>query len=562
MLGLCLVAVQASLEDKRLLKLEQSLRLFESPQLAFFDATRTILDDCINVLSRLDSMIFGVKKEGKTPGFLRKPVAAWKLSLGEDDIAEARDTIKVYTAAMQMALSSLNTSLLVRSSPDVETREVGAVVDSVPRSVHTLQENIKRSTSISKPSLASTGSSNQNHAKRKHLEKYIEIVEELRSNVTTYIGSTNGSVAGDQDYEESVAGEFPSEDGAARVRIAQWSGGHATGGWISEEKEDHSKMMIGRRMDLAQSKMAAKQYGAAEKLYTKCIAEMGLSPDCIAHEAHGSREICMKLFEALKNQKKYAEGLRVLDTLAKYQGPGPADLCLLTHLRAQVLLEQKKPEDALPHALEAMRSRYEMSDDSRHLYIESSNLVADTYSALGDKEEAELYRQCNNLSKEGLLKESSTTSVHSNSSKQKVISLLSQDGHDLSCPEGINESLIWAIRNQNESALRLCLDQGADVNCPSSNGWTPLHYAASIGSDSHVEILLNLGAQVNVCAGLHWTPLMVAVYNEYSETAKILIAHGADLEAKSADGETVLQIARSRSLFTVAAMQREEGATG
>lgn len=109
MLGLCLVAVQASLEDKRLLKLEQSLRLFESPQLAFFDATRTILDDCINVLSRLDSMIFGVKKEGKTPGFLRKPVAAWKLSLGEDDIAEARDTIKVYTAAMQMALSSLNT---------------------------------------------------------------------------------------------------------------------------------------------------------------------------------------------------------------------------------------------------------------------------------------------------------------------------------------------------------------------------------------------------------------------------------------------------------------------
>ncbi|KAH9209268.1 ankyrin repeat-containing domain protein, partial [Leptodontidium sp. 2 PMI_412] len=83
---------------------------------------------------------------------------------------------------------------------------------------------------------------------------------------------------------------------------------------------------------------------------------------------------------------------------------------------------------------------------------------------------------------------------------------------------------------------------GADVNRPSSNGWTPLHYAASIGSDSHVEILLNLGAQVNVCAGLHWTPLMVAVYNKYSETAKILIAHGADLEAKSADGETVLQI--------------------
>jgi hypothetical protein len=112
-LGHCLAAVQASLEDKRLLQFEQSLNLPGSLQPAFFDSIRRILSDCVNDLFKLDDVLFGIKKESSTPKFLRKSSLAIKLSLNADDIAESRNSIQVDIAALQVLLSSSSLNMYV-----------------------------------------------------------------------------------------------------------------------------------------------------------------------------------------------------------------------------------------------------------------------------------------------------------------------------------------------------------------------------------------------------------------------------------------------------------------
>lgn len=57
---------------------------------------------------------------------------------------------------------------------------------------------------------------------------------------------------------------------------------------------------------------------------------------------------------------------------------------------------------------------------------------------------------------------------------------------------------------------------------------TRLHYACGAGDTRAVQDLLAAGVPVNASGADSCTPLHVAIYNENTETAKLLLAHGAD----------------------------------
>ena len=346
-----------------------------------------------------------------------------------------------------------------------------------------------------------------------------------------------------------------------------------------EEKEDHDRMVLNRRLSLAQTKLAENQYEAAQKLYVKCIDEMQSLEDLSPHVL---RDAKFNLFHAYRNQRRYTHALKVLHSLTESSGISSAEINLVSHLKAETYLQQGKPKAALIPALEAMRNRYGMSDVNRHLYMESSNLVAAIYKALNQSEEAELYKQLataghnvqtgtktldengTDFIKEAQRQEQAKESTNLGTSltfkDDELLNLLSQEGLTVDTPEASSGALIWAIRNDDVCVVHLSIRRGADVNYYDLLNWTPLNYAAASGSVLQVELLIKLGANVNGRSESKWTPLMTAVWVGNTSIVKVLIGNGAKLEEKSADDKTALQIAKSRGhVLTVDAL-KEAGA--
>ena len=63
-----------------------------------------------------------------------------------------------------------------------------------------------------------------------------------------------------------------------------------------------------------------------------------------------------------------------------------------------------------------------------------------------------------------------------------------------------------------------------------SSGVTPLHLAAKYGHKEIVEILIANGADINAKDDDGETPLHKAAWERHEEIAKFLISHGADVE--------------------------------
>ena len=98
-----------------------------------------------------------------------------------------------------------------------------------------------------------------------------------------------------------------------------------------------------------------------------------------------------------------------------------------------------------------------------------------------------------------------------------------------------------ASRNGRLDAVRLLLEQGADVNHQDSTGWTPLHEASAQGHHDVVQALLEHGAVVDAQTTSRWTPLHIASLK--GELVGLLLGHGADVLARNNDDKTFLDVA-------------------
>ena len=74
------------------------------------------------------------------------------------------------------------------------------------------------------------------------------------------------------------------------------------------------------------------------------------------------------------------------------------------------------------------------------------------------------------------------------------------------------------------------------------------HRAAQKGHKEITELLIAKGADVNAKEEDGWTPLHYAVYEGYKEIAELLIAKGADVNAKEEDGWTPLHDAATKEI--------------
>jgi uncharacterized protein len=116
-----------------------------------------------------------------------------------------------------------------------------------------------------------------------------------------------------------------------------------------------------------------------------------------------------------------------------------------------------------------------------------------------------------------------------------------------------------AERENSLEIIRLLLSAGADPNLRTFSR-TPLSLAANFGDKEVVQVLLDAGANPS---GECWSPfsklrrpkgglafycnaLHIAAEKGFTDVARLLLAHGAEVSARDHSGMTALQVARQR----------------
>ncbi len=116
-----------------------------------------------------------------------------------------------------------------------------------------------------------------------------------------------------------------------------------------------------------------------------------------------------------------------------------------------------------------------------------------------------------------------------------------------------NDALLLAARKPgNAAAVKLLLEHGADANSRNAFGATPLMCAVAAEDADSAALLLAAGAEVNaapnpdvpgILFGGGRTPLMWAAWRKHPELIRTLLRHGANVRAQTGLGSALTQAA-------------------
>ena len=114
--------------------------------------------------------------------------------------------------------------------------------------------------------------------------------------------------------------------------------------------------------------------------------------------------------------------------------------------------------------------------------------------------------------------------------------------------------------HQRRDITSFLLDNGADVNCASSNGQTPTHVACTKSDTETLQILLDKGADVHMKTSDVNTPLHLACFANSAKCCEMLIRGGSNVNEKNRFGSTSLHWACKSDSTEVALMLLRENA--
>ena len=129
---------------------------------------------------------------------------------------------------------------------------------------------------------------------------------------------------------------------------------------------------------------------------------------------------------------------------------------------------------------------------------------------------------------------------------------------NLRSPHGDTPIMLAALAG-NLPTVKVLREAGAQINHP---GWTPLQYAAVNGHNAVIDYLVSTGADLGLAAPNGATPVMLAVLANKTDTVKLLISNGFDLNGRNDKGESALEIARKKGFGEMEKLLRSAGAKG
>jgi uncharacterized protein len=100
-----------------------------------------------------------------------------------------------------------------------------------------------------------------------------------------------------------------------------------------------------------------------------------------------------------------------------------------------------------------------------------------------------------------------------------------------------------AVMKGDKAALNTLLRQKADVNAPQIDGATALHWAVYRDDLESADVLIAAGAKVDAANRVHFTPLIMAALYGHAPMIEKLLKAGADPKQRLPNGETTVMLA-------------------
>jgi ankyrin repeat protein len=151
--------------------------------------------------------------------------------------------------------------------------------------------------------------------------------------------------------------------------------------------------------------------------------------------------------------------------------------------------------------------------------------------------------------------------------QREAIRLLAGAGASLDALERDRyDAVTIAAVADDEETLRLLLSLGASAKQVTSRyDGTALIAAAHLGHAGVVRQLIAAGAPLDHVNNLHWTAVIESIVlgdggTRHQQTLQALIAAGADLNLRDRQGNTPLQLARSRGYTRMVQLLQQAGA--
>jgi ankyrin repeat protein len=125
-------------------------------------------------------------------------------------------------------------------------------------------------------------------------------------------------------------------------------------------------------------------------------------------------------------------------------------------------------------------------------------------------------------------------------------------GADINRVNGIGENaLILAAWRGHLDAVKWLIERGARIN-PRQRQWSPLHYAVFAGHREVADHLIAEGADINALSTNGSSVLMMAVYEGREEMARLLLERGADTAVRNEYGDGALEWAMRYNHLNIA----------
>lgn len=119
---------------------------------------------------------------------------------------------------------------------------------------------------------------------------------------------------------------------------------------------------------------------------------------------------------------------------------------------------------------------------------------------------------------------------------------------------------VWGKGEPGEQMTAHLLKFGADPKRVGPRGMSILHAAAKNGTLGTVKLLIDHGASVNALDSEGTTPLLLALMEKNSETAGLLLDNGADPDATNSQGLSPLFLAATNGQTSVLSQLVSKGA--
>ncbi|XP_008294514.1 ankyrin repeat and protein kinase domain-containing protein 1 [Stegastes partitus] len=123
--------------------------------------------------------------------------------------------------------------------------------------------------------------------------------------------------------------------------------------------------------------------------------------------------------------------------------------------------------------------------------------------------------------------------------------------------------LIIAALHRFHDIISLLLEHGAAATQGDEDRWTPLHFAAQNGDDRTVRLLLDKGAVADAQEKTGWMPLHLACQNGHETVVRLLLSRmsqEAVVEREEAQGRTPLHLASAYGHLNIARLLLGQGA--